>query len=116
MNDNKQPQALTQTEKNEPVLFFGVVWVINQERPFVREDGLRVLEGNLVFPKIGLGFPRIPLKLNHAYSVWINRGTSNLLAFPVPDAALACRCALVMTRRLRTATLHVGQVALFCGA
>ncbi len=44
MADNQQSQAATQAQKDEPVLFFGMVRIVNEPGVLVCEDGLSVFK------------------------------------------------------------------------
>ena len=62
VNYNKKAEALAQAEKDEPIFLLGVVGVVDQQRVFIRKDGLSILEGDTVLSKIQCGLLGILLE------------------------------------------------------
>jgi hypothetical protein len=68
VDHHKQSKALAQAKENKSIFFFGVIRVIDQQCALVREDGLRILEGDLVLPEIDLGLLGIPLEADGGHA------------------------------------------------
>ena len=49
MTDNQQAKTCTRTKQDEPILVLRVVWVAEQERILIQENGLGFLNRNAMF-------------------------------------------------------------------
>jgi hypothetical protein len=73
---HQHPEIETHTQHYETVFIVGVVRVIVSNGILVKEDCLRFLEGNTVFPFVLVILPLIPFEtdLIHMYNVLIEYG------------------------------------------
>ena len=62
MHDKKRPTYGTGSEKDEPLLVFGMVRIGKEQSTRIIEDALRLLKPNSVLPPIGPVLPLVPFE------------------------------------------------------
>jgi hypothetical protein len=71
MANDQDPKPTTQSEQNEPVFVIGMIGIVNELRPLVREDGFGLVEGDSMLLLVSNRLSLIPgkVKLAHGRSV-----------------------------------------------
>jgi hypothetical protein len=63
MAHDKQLQPGAEAQEDEPLLDFGVVWIFDEPRPVIVEDGLGFVEAHTVLLDVGFGLRVVPLEV-----------------------------------------------------
>lgn len=69
--NQEKVSAAAHAEHEKALFACGVQFVVELNGELVVEDGLSLLEGNVVLPEVRCGLSRIPVKLDHLYIVWM---------------------------------------------
>jgi hypothetical protein len=67
--DEQESCCIAHTKEKEALFFIGVLIVVELYGEFIIENGLGLLKGDSVFPKVGRSLGSIPFELDHTYSV-----------------------------------------------
>ena len=67
MANDQDPKPPAQSKKNETVFVIGMIGIVNELRPLVREDGLGLVESDAVLLLVRNRLSLIPIKVKLAH-------------------------------------------------
>src|SRR5690606_17684524 len=91
MANEEEMSAAAHAEHEKAILVRGMRVVVELDGELVVEDGLRLLEGNSMFPEVRRGLGRIPIEPDHLYIVWMT------VAFARSSCDLSAGCSSGVT-------------------
>ena len=67
VTDKQQSERAAQAEKNKSVLFFGMIWIINELGTFIDEDGSGFIKTHSMLSQVRGSFPTVLLEAKCAH-------------------------------------------------
>ena len=124
MTNNQHPKSNTHSQKNEPFLRLGMIWIAEHLRIFVMESRDGLIKGNPMLCEVATGLDWVPdeSKITHTYIVciiwcFVNTASVRRTSASAADASASpagWRAACPRKRRDKSARQVQAVVILLC--